>query len=249
MCASMRRRCPFRSARRFDVVLSLYVLRITRRDIGLRSLRWPGCSSPADMLILWIDATHILLQLPASVAPEGILTESEWRELFRSCGFAIARWQARYLLGPLPAMQRRRARRGRTDLISFTVRQPKVVRGLSGHVATPVRDSTVTRTFRTLPPPSRSSSRSPRRGRPSRRSGRRRSRSSRTIRTFDLVDVRSPHRPADVALDRHAASDERPGARRRPRLPGHGPLAGRRPGADATQRDRAAAAHRLRLRR
>lgn len=87
---------------RFDFVLSLYVLHHTEgyraalAEIA-RVLR-PG----GFLLVIDLMRPSFLPQLPASIAPEGVLTRSEWHELFRSCGFSIARWQARYFLGPLP---------------------------------------------------------------------------------------------------------------------------------------------------
>jgi ubiquinone/menaquinone biosynthesis C-methylase UbiE len=92
---------PFLNAR-FDFVLSLYVLhhavgyRAALAEIA-RVLR-PGGS----LLMVDLMRPGFLPQLPASVAPEGILTKPEWHELFRSCGFTVARWQTRYFLGPLP---------------------------------------------------------------------------------------------------------------------------------------------------
>ena len=86
---------------RFDFVLSLYVLHHTKgyqaalAEIA-RVLR-PGGS----LLVMDLMRPSFLPQLPASIAPEGLLTKSEWHELFRSCGFSIARWQTRYFLGPL----------------------------------------------------------------------------------------------------------------------------------------------------
>lgn len=85
----------------FDFVLSLYVLHHTEgyraalTEIA-RVLR-PG----GHLLLIDLMRPSFLPQLPASVAPEGILTRSEWHELFSSCGFSIARWQTRYFLGPL----------------------------------------------------------------------------------------------------------------------------------------------------
>jgi ubiquinone/menaquinone biosynthesis C-methylase UbiE len=92
---------PFLNAR-FDVVLSLYVLHHT---VGYRAalMEIARVLRPGGHLLL-VDLMRpgFLPQLPASVAPEGILTKSEWQELFRSCGFSIAHWQTRYFLGPLP---------------------------------------------------------------------------------------------------------------------------------------------------
>ncbi len=92
---------PF-SSDSFDVVLSLYVLhhamgyRAALVEIA-RDLK-PGGS----LLVIDLMRPAFLPQLPASVAPEGILTKPEWNDLFRSSGFAVTRWQTRYLLGPLP---------------------------------------------------------------------------------------------------------------------------------------------------
>ena len=92
---------PF-SHDRFDFVLSLYVLhhamgyRAALAEIA-RVLK-PGGS----LLVIDLMRPRFLPQLPTSVAPEGILTRSEWHDLFRSCGFGITRWQTRYFLGPLP---------------------------------------------------------------------------------------------------------------------------------------------------
>jgi ubiquinone/menaquinone biosynthesis C-methylase UbiE len=92
---------PFRDER-FDVVLSLYVLHHT---VGYRAalIEIARVLRPGGYLFV-IDLLRpgFLPQLPASVAPEGILTKPEWHELFRSCGFSIASWQTRYFLGPLP---------------------------------------------------------------------------------------------------------------------------------------------------
>jgi ubiquinone/menaquinone biosynthesis C-methylase UbiE len=92
---------PFTSDR-FDFVLSLYVL---HHAMGYRAalveiarVLKPGGS----LLIIDLMRPEFLPQLPASVAPEGILTRTEWQELFRSCGFGIAHWQTRHVLGPLP---------------------------------------------------------------------------------------------------------------------------------------------------
>lgn len=87
---------------RFDFVLSLYVLHHTEgyraalAEIA-RILR-PG----GYLLVIDLMRPSFLPQLPASIAPEGVLTRSEWHELFRLCGFSIARWQTWYFLGPLP---------------------------------------------------------------------------------------------------------------------------------------------------
>jgi ubiquinone/menaquinone biosynthesis C-methylase UbiE len=92
---------PFSTAR-FDIVLSLYVLhhamgyRAALAEIA-RVLK-PGGS----LLVIDLMRPEFLPQLPASVAPEGVLTKPEWLALFRSCGFEIAGWQNRYFLGPLP---------------------------------------------------------------------------------------------------------------------------------------------------
>jgi ubiquinone/menaquinone biosynthesis C-methylase UbiE len=86
----------------FDFVLSLYVLhhttgyRAALAEIA-RVLRHGGC-----LLVIDLMRPGFLPQLPASVAPEGVPTNVEWHELFRSSGFTIARWQTRYFLGPLP---------------------------------------------------------------------------------------------------------------------------------------------------
>jgi ubiquinone/menaquinone biosynthesis C-methylase UbiE len=87
---------------RFDVVLSLYVLHHAE---GYRTalMEMARVLKPGGYaLVLDLMRPGFLPQVPASVAPEGVLTEPEWRELFRSCGFAIARWRSRYFLGPLP---------------------------------------------------------------------------------------------------------------------------------------------------
>lgn len=87
---------------RFDFVLSLYVLHHTAgyqaalTEIA-RVLRPRG-----HLLVLDLVKPNFLPQLPKSIAPEGVLTTSEWRELFKSCGFGIVQWQTRYFLGPLP---------------------------------------------------------------------------------------------------------------------------------------------------
>lgn len=92
---------PFSSGQ-FDFVLSLYVLhhamgyRAALNEIG-RVLR-PGGS----LLVIDLMRQAFVPQVPASVAPEGVLTKREWLELFTTCGFGIARWQTRYFLGPLP---------------------------------------------------------------------------------------------------------------------------------------------------
>jgi ubiquinone/menaquinone biosynthesis C-methylase UbiE len=88
--------------RRFDVVLSLYALHHTGgyqaalAEIA-RVLRPGGL-----LLIIDLLRPSFLPQLPASMAPEGILTRPEWQELFRASGFGVVRWQTRYALGPLP---------------------------------------------------------------------------------------------------------------------------------------------------
>jgi len=92
---------PF-PAERFDVVLSLYVLHHAegyRAALGeMARVLKPG----GHALVLDLMRPGVLPQLPASIASEGVLTALEWRELFRSCGFVIARWTTRYFLGPLP---------------------------------------------------------------------------------------------------------------------------------------------------
>ena len=87
---------------RFDFVLSLYVL---HHAMGYRAalaelerVLKPGGS----LLMIDLMRPAFLPQLPASLAPEGILTKAEWNELLRSSGFGITRWQTRYFLGPLP---------------------------------------------------------------------------------------------------------------------------------------------------
>ncbi|MEO8259081.1 MAG: class I SAM-dependent methyltransferase [Acidobacteriota bacterium] len=87
---------------RFDIVLSLYALHHTGgyqtalAEIA-RVLR-PGGS----LLIIDLLRPSFVPQLPASMAPEGILTKPEWQQLFRASGFGAVRWQTRYTLGPLP---------------------------------------------------------------------------------------------------------------------------------------------------
>ena len=87
---------------RFDFVLSLYVLHHAEGYraalVEIARVLKPG----GHVLVLDLMRPSLMPQLPASIASEGVLTASEWRELFGSCGFAIARWQARYFLGPLP---------------------------------------------------------------------------------------------------------------------------------------------------
>jgi ubiquinone/menaquinone biosynthesis C-methylase UbiE len=91
---------PFRSGQ-FDVVLSLYVLhhamgyRAAVAEIA-RVLKPGGC-----LLVIDLVRPAFLPQLPASVAPEGVLTKPEWLDLFQSSGFGNIRWQTRYFLGPL----------------------------------------------------------------------------------------------------------------------------------------------------
>jgi ubiquinone/menaquinone biosynthesis C-methylase UbiE len=92
---------PFLTGR-FDCVLSLYVLHHARgyraavAEIA-RVLR-PG----GVLLVLDLMRPGFLPQLPASVAPDGVLTRPQWLELFESSGFDVERWQSRYFLGPLP---------------------------------------------------------------------------------------------------------------------------------------------------
>ena len=87
---------------RFDFVLSLYVLhhamgyRAALEEIA-RVLKPGGC-----LLLLDLMRPRFLPQLPAGIAPEGVLTRSEWHELLSASGFRIAGWQTRYVLGPLP---------------------------------------------------------------------------------------------------------------------------------------------------
>ena len=92
---------PFLTAR-FDFVLSLYVLHHTagyRAALAeIARVLEPG----GHLLVVDLMRPGFLPQLPAGIAPEGILTKPEWHELFRSSGFTIARWQTRYWLGPLP---------------------------------------------------------------------------------------------------------------------------------------------------
>ena len=92
---------PFGTGR-FDVVLSLYVLHHAQGYRAALAEMARVLKPGGHALILDLLRPAFVPQLPASVAPEGVLTGSEWRELFRSCGFAIARWQVRYFLGPLP---------------------------------------------------------------------------------------------------------------------------------------------------
>jgi len=106
---------PF-SNDRFDLVLSLYVL---HHAMGYRAalveiarVLEPGGS----LLIIDLMRPEFLPQFPASVAPEGILTRAEWQELFKSCGFGIARWQTRYFLGPLL----------RCSVVAFKMAEPAV---------------------------------------------------------------------------------------------------------------------------
>ena len=100
----MRKSTPRRShsaSGQFDFVLSLYVLhhamgyRAALAEIA-RVLKPGGC-----LLVIDLVRPEFLPQLPASVAPEGVLTKPEWLELFKSSGFGITRWQTRYFLGPL----------------------------------------------------------------------------------------------------------------------------------------------------
>ena len=91
---------PF-SNERFDFVLSLYVLHHAmgyRAAVGeIARVLKPGGS----LLVIDLVRPEFLPQLPASVAPEGVLTKPEWLDLFKSSGFGITRWQTRYFLGPL----------------------------------------------------------------------------------------------------------------------------------------------------
>jgi ubiquinone/menaquinone biosynthesis C-methylase UbiE len=86
----------------FDFVLSLYVLHHAMGYRGalveIARVLKPGGS----LLIIDLMRPEFLPQLPASVAPEGILTRAEWQDLLKSCGLGISRWQTRYFLGPLP---------------------------------------------------------------------------------------------------------------------------------------------------
>ena len=86
---------------RFDFVLSLYVLHHAmgyRTAVGeIARVLKPGGS----LLVIDLVRPKFLPQLPASVAPEGVLTKPEWLELFKASGFGIAHWQTRYFLGPL----------------------------------------------------------------------------------------------------------------------------------------------------
>lgn len=92
---------PFADAR-FDFVLSLYVL---HHAMGYRAalVEIARVLKPGGSLLL-IDLTRqeFVPQLPASVAPEGVLTKREWLAVLETSGFGIARWQTRYFLGPLP---------------------------------------------------------------------------------------------------------------------------------------------------
>jgi ubiquinone/menaquinone biosynthesis C-methylase UbiE len=92
---------PFANER-FDFVLSLYVLHHT---MGYRAalLEIARVLKPGGaLLVIDLMRQEFLPQLPASVAPEGVLTRPEWLALFETCGFGITRWQTRYFLGPLP---------------------------------------------------------------------------------------------------------------------------------------------------
>ena len=92
---------PF-AKERFDFVVSLYVLhhaegyRATLAEIA-RVLKPSGC-----LLMIDLMRPRFMPQLPARFAPEGILTEPQWRQHLRSSGFHIAQWRTRYFLGPLP---------------------------------------------------------------------------------------------------------------------------------------------------
>jgi ubiquinone/menaquinone biosynthesis C-methylase UbiE len=92
---------PFAAAH-FDVVLSLYVLH--HADGYQAAVAEIARVLKPGGLLLMIDLIRpgFMPQVPARFAPRGLLTRPEWHELFRASGFAIARWQTRYLLGPLP---------------------------------------------------------------------------------------------------------------------------------------------------
>ena len=92
---------PF-SSDSFDLVLSLYVL---HHAAGYRSaLREIARVLTSNGILLMIDLMRprFAPQLPVAMAPHGVLTGSEWRESFASCGLDIVHWRTRYLLGPLP---------------------------------------------------------------------------------------------------------------------------------------------------
>jgi SAM-dependent methyltransferase len=86
----------------FDVVLSLYVLHHAngyRRALSeIARVLKPG----GRLLVIDVMRPRFLPSLPASMAPEGVLTKSEWHEMFTSSGLTITQWQTRYFLGPLP---------------------------------------------------------------------------------------------------------------------------------------------------
>jgi len=92
---------PF-SSEQFDFVLSLYVL---HHAAGYQ----PALEEIARVLVpggilLLIDLMRprFAPQLPIAMAPEGVLTRSEWQDSLTAGGFDIMRWQTRYFLGPLP---------------------------------------------------------------------------------------------------------------------------------------------------
>jgi ubiquinone/menaquinone biosynthesis C-methylase UbiE len=92
---------PFRTER-FDFVLSLYVLHHAEGYRAALAEMARVLKPGGHALVLDLMRPAFVPQLPASVAPEGVLTKTEWRELFQTCGFVIVRWQVRYFLGPLP---------------------------------------------------------------------------------------------------------------------------------------------------
>ena len=95
------RALPFRDER-FDFVLSLYVLHHTgeyRAALAeIARVLKPG----GHLLLIDLIRPGFLPQLPATLAPAGILTRPEWHELFTLSGFSIERWRTRRFLGPLP---------------------------------------------------------------------------------------------------------------------------------------------------
>jgi ubiquinone/menaquinone biosynthesis C-methylase UbiE len=95
------KRLPFH-AEHFDFVLSLYVLHHAKGYRAALAEMARVLKPGGHALVLDLMRPGFLPQPPSSVAPEGVLTNAEWRELFQSCGFVIAQWQARYFLGPFP---------------------------------------------------------------------------------------------------------------------------------------------------